>query len=181
VRLAAFSNPLTDSYELSIAAEPTGDAYSNLATLEFYLGRYAESVSGFEKAANLTPTNYLIWANLGDAYRWAPGMREKSVPAFEKCVALARESLAVNARDAVAHALVGSSLAKIGRAAEASRSIDTALRIDPTNSLVLYSAALVNLLQQKPDVARTWLERAADAGYPSDYLQRDPEFAELRK
>jgi serine/threonine protein kinase/tetratricopeptide (TPR) repeat protein len=169
------------AYELSIAAEPTGDAYSNLATLEFYLGRYAASVTGFEKAANLTPTNYLIWANLGDAYRWAPGLREKSVPAFEKCVALARESLAVNARDAVAHALVGSSLAKIGRTAEASRAIDTALRIDPTNSLVLYSAALVNLLQQKPDVARTWLERATDAGYPSDYLQRDPEFAELRK
>ncbi|MGZ8710368.1 MAG: tetratricopeptide repeat protein, partial [Thermoanaerobaculia bacterium] len=168
------------AYELSIAAEATGDAYSNLATLEFYLGRYAESVAGFEKASQLSPTNYMIWANLGDAYRWAPGMREKSTAAFEKSIELAREALAVNARDAAAHAMIASSLAKIGRTAEASQAIDTALKIDPTNSYVLYSAALVNRLQNKPEVARTWLERAADAGYPSDYLQRDPEFAELK-
>ena len=169
------------AYELSIAASPTGDAYSNLATLEFFLGRYEQSVRGFEKAAELSPTSHVFWANLGDAYRWTPGMREKSIAAYEKCVALAQQAIAVNARDAGVHASMASSLAKIGRLEEASRAIDTALKIDPTNPSVLYTAALVNLLQQKPEVARTWLERAAEAGYPADYLQRDPEFAELRK
>ncbi len=169
------------AYELSIAASPTGDAYSNLATLEFFLGRYEQSVRGFEKAAELSPTSHVMWGNLGDAYRWAPGMREKSAGAYEKCVELARQALAVNARDAGVHASMASALAKMGRLAEASRAIDTALKIDPTNPSVLYTAALVNLLQQKPEVARTWLERATEAGYPADYLQRDPEFAELRK
>ena len=71
-------------------------------------------------------------------------------------------------------------LAKIGRFAEASNESSLALKIDPTNQTVLYSAALVAFLRGSLDVALTWLERAVSSGYPITDLQRDPEFGSLQ-
>ncbi|HEX6177123.1 MAG TPA: tetratricopeptide repeat protein, partial [Thermoanaerobaculia bacterium] len=168
------------AYERSVRLNASGAALSNLATLEFFLGRYERAAEGFEKAARLSPTNHIIWINLGDAYRWAPGARDKSIGAFEKAIALAGEALAVNPRDAMTRARVAAALAKSGNLAEASVMMDAALKLDPTNPMVLYSAALVAQLRGTPATAVTWLERAARAGYPVDYLQSDPEFASVR-
>ncbi len=169
------------AYERSIAIEPTGDAWSNIGGIEFYRGRYAEAVRANEKAAALTPTNFLVWANLADSYRWAPGTREKSFATYDKAVAMAREVLRVNPRDALTNAVMATSLAKAGHLAEAAAAIDAALKLDPTNGTVLYCAAVVDLLRGSAETSMTWLQRAVDAGYPSGDVQRDPEFASVRE
>ena len=43
-----------------------------------------EAAAAYEKAAALTPNDYLIWVNLGDSYRWVDGGEARSVAAFEK-------------------------------------------------------------------------------------------------
>jgi len=78
-----------------------------------------DGLSDFEKAAALTPTNYLLWANLGDAYRWAPGQRAKSDGAYERALRLIRDAIAINAKDAQARAIAASCLAKRGDLAAA--------------------------------------------------------------
>ena len=40
-------------------------------------GMFAEAIEEFQKAVDTDPNNYLYWGNLGDAYRWSPGQRDK--------------------------------------------------------------------------------------------------------
>jgi serine/threonine-protein kinase len=165
--------------EQSIAFEPTSDAYVNLGSIHYYSGRYDDALHAFLKATELAPSHYSGWIGLGNAYRWAPGQRSKSNEAFQRALETTREAVSVNPRDYTAHAVSAQALAKLGRLANASTAINTALKINPTDPAVLYGAAVVALARGTSDVAVTWIERAVDAGYPIHDLQRDPEFKSM--
>jgi eukaryotic-like serine/threonine-protein kinase len=168
-------------YEKAIAVAPNAVTYSNLGTMRFFLGRYADACSAFEKATQLSPNDYILWANLGDSYRWTPARRGDAAPTYEKAVTAARSALAVNQHDAVAHAVIAGCRAKTDRAAEAASEIHTALQIDPTNRVVLYDAALVAQLHGDSDAAISWLQRAVANGYAAGDLKNDPELTALRQ
>ena len=167
------------AYERSIALEPTSDAYLNLGSVYYYTGRYADACRALEKATSLSPGSHFAWVTLGDAYRWSPDLKQKSNGAYESAINAARAAVAVNPRDAVAHANEAIALAKLGSATDAASESNTALKLDPNNQTVLYSAAVVALLRGNPDVAVGWLQRAVSAGYPISDLQRDPEFQSI--
>jgi len=181
--LQALGNPdqAIRAYRRSIEIQPTGSGYSNLATCEFYLGHYANAAAAFEHATRLTPDNYICWANLGDAYRWAPGERAKSIEAYRQAVRLARSAIAVNPNDATARAIAASSLAKEGDFAAANVELKLALKTDPTNPDALYQAAVIANLHGEADAAVGWLARSIASGHPAADAERDPELANLRK
>ncbi|MGN6182334.1 MAG: protein kinase domain-containing protein [Thermoanaerobaculia bacterium] len=168
------------AFQKSLAIQPTAQGFSNLGTLQFSRGRYAESVKSYEKATNLAPADFVMWANLGDACRWAPGMREQSVHAFERAIATARDSLQLNPNDAYTRSVIALSLAKSGKTSEAQDEIRKALELDPTSRLVLYKAAVIAVIRGANDSAMSWIERAIAAGYPASELASDPELATIR-
>ncbi|MGZ7041005.1 MAG: protein kinase domain-containing protein, partial [Thermoanaerobaculia bacterium] len=153
---------------------------ANLGTCHYFLGQYANASDYLEQAAALKPQNYIVWANLGDARRWTPGNEKKAGEAFENAVRTGKQALTVNPNDALAHAIVGSSLAKLGRHDEAKREIDAALQIDPTNSDALYHAAVSAHLRGDDPSALGWLNRAVRAGYGAANAERDPEWNAVR-
>jgi tetratricopeptide (TPR) repeat protein len=175
----------TGKYDAAIAAfdravtiDPkSASALSNLGTCHYILGDYAKSASYFERAAQLKPDNYLLWANLGDAQRWSGGNAKAS---YETAVVTARKSIATNANDALVHAVVASSLAKLGKLDDAKREADAALQLDPTNSDALYHAAVTAHLRGDDAAAIGWLGRAVRAGYSASNAERDPEWKSLR-
>jgi tetratricopeptide (TPR) repeat protein len=169
------------AYQRSITIHPTSSAFSNLGSCQFYLGHYADAVAAFEKATTMTPDNYLLWANLGDAYRWTPGQREKSLAVYQRALALIRDAVAVNSSDALAHAIAASCLAKRGNLAAAQTELSQALRADPTNANALYHAAVIANLRGDTEAAVAWITRAVAAGYSASDAARDPELANLRK
>ena len=165
-------------YQRSLAIESTASGWSNLGTLQFFLGRYDDALKSYRNATTLSPGDYLMWANLGDACRAA---REScAADAFARAITAARHALAVNGQDAVTRALLASSLAKHGELDEAQREIRRALETDPTHALVLYQAAVVSALRGSSDGAVSWIERAVAAGYPAADVQRDPVFESIR-
>ena len=76
----------------SLEIKPTALAFSNLGTIVF-LGRVPESVSAFEKATVLAPSQYVNWGNLADAYRWLPGQHQKAREAYGKAIKLVRAEI----------------------------------------------------------------------------------------
>lgn len=164
----------------SIAIQPSTSGYVNLGTCYYSLGRYAEAAKAFEQAAALQPKIFSVWANLGDAYRWAPGERARSLEPYARAITLAREAIAVNPNSAPARGILASCLAKRGDVAGAERELKLALRIDPTNANVLYYAAVIADIRGDRDEAVSWLERAIASGRPADDAARDPELANLR-
>jgi tetratricopeptide (TPR) repeat protein len=166
--------------EKALRIEPNATAWSNVGTMRFYLGRYADASAAFEKATQLQPNDFMLWANLGDAYRWTPSRRDAAAAAYEKAIAAANANLAVNPRDAVAHATIASSQAKRGDLTGAATEVRAALALDPTNANVLYAAAVIAQLRGDLEAATSWLVQAVDNGYSAHDLVRDPELAALR-
>jgi tetratricopeptide (TPR) repeat protein len=168
------------SYRRSLAIEPNPAGWSNLGTLQFYLGQYAQAQDSYERAVKLAPFDYLIWANLGDACR-ASGSKDCADRAWTHTIAAARDIVASRPKDALARAILASSLAKKGSLDEAQMEIQRALESNPTNANVLYQASVVAVLRGSSDSAISWLERAIAAGFPTDDAARDPVLESLRQ
>jgi tetratricopeptide (TPR) repeat protein len=179
VRLGRHEEALT-AFQRSIAIHPTAIGLGNLGALQFSLGRYDDARKNFERATQLAPSDMVAWANLGDALRWTPGMRERSGEAYARAIAAARDALEVKPNDAYTRSIIAVCLAKSGRADEGQTEIRRALERDPTNALVLYKAAVIALIRGNHDSAISWLERAVASGYPPAELERDPELQALR-
>jgi tetratricopeptide (TPR) repeat protein len=167
------------AYRRSLAIEPTPSGWSNLGTLQFNLGQYAQAQESFERAVTLAPWDYLMWANLGDACR-ASGAAACADRAWTRTIALARDVVASRPNDAMARAILASSLAKNGNADEAQAEIRRALESNPSDANVLYQASVIAALRGSSDSAISWLERSIAAGYPADDAARDPVLASLR-
>jgi eukaryotic-like serine/threonine-protein kinase len=165
--------------EKSLALRPSAAGYSNIGTLQFTLGRYDDARQSYEQAARLAPTDFVAWANLGDACRWVPGQGARAREAYAQAASAARAALEVNPKNVQARSALALSLAYIGKADDAQSEIRRALEIDPTNAPVLYKAALIALLRDHQDNAISWIERAVANGYPARDLARDPELKTL--
>jgi len=164
----------------SISIQPTRGGYVNLGTCYFWLGRYDDAAAAYEKAVALQPKQYVVWANLGDAYRWAPGQRAKSTKPYAEAIRLAREAIALNPNDVPARAIAASCLAKRGELPAAQTELKLALQADPTNATALYQAAVIANIRGDRDAAVGWIERAIANGRPASDAARDPELANLR-
>ncbi|HYH08883.1 MAG TPA: protein kinase [Thermoanaerobaculia bacterium] len=167
------------AFERSLAINPTPAGWSNLGTIQFFLGRYDDARKSYERATELAPSDYLMWANLGDACfaAGAPCAND----AWTRAIAAARDALQASPGDNMMRAIYATCLAKTGRADEAQREIRIALEGDPTNPAVLYQAAVVGAQRGATDSALSWLERAIGAGIPPADAERDPALAPLRK
>ena len=169
------------AYQRSLQIAPNAVAWSNYGGCQFSLGQYAASCTSFEKATQLMPNDFTLWMNLGDAYRWTPGQKEKANAAYARAIDAARATLKINPASAIAHAVAASALAKSGHPTEAKHEIDEALKLDPTNANVLYQAAVISTIRSERDSALMWTRRAVSAGYPPADASRDPELSSLRK
>lgn len=121
-----------------------------------------------------------MWANLGDACR-ASGAKACADRAWTRTITAARDVVTARGNDAVARAILASSLAKSGKLGEAQTEIRRALESNPTNAVVLYQASVVAVLRGSSDSAISWLEQAIAAGYPAGDAARDPLFEPLRE
>jgi serine/threonine-protein kinase len=177
------------SLKQAIGQRPGGSVYSNLGTLYIYTGRYAEAVAMLEQAVALSNGDnyaYLIWGNLGDAYRLMDGKRtaarETSAgAAYGKAITLAKSRLAVNPKEATLLSQIAVYQANIGEFAQAGAGIRDALRLAPSSPAVLYRSALVLELAGDRAGSLKNLNAAIAAGYSASVVEREPDLASLRK
>lgn len=163
----------------SLELEPNPIAYSNLGTLYFFQGLYPQSVSAFEKAVELGANTHVLWANLGDAYRWTPRNQQKARDAFGTALSLLADELREQPQDATLLSRKSLYLAKQGSAAEASKIADALIRDerDPQN---LYRLGLAYELTGSREKSLAALSNAVRRGYSSEELRSDPELTSLR-
>jgi tetratricopeptide (TPR) repeat protein/tRNA A-37 threonylcarbamoyl transferase component Bud32 len=164
----------------SIEIRPNPSAWSNLGTCYYLLGRFPEAAAAGEAATKLTPEDYMLWYNLGDAYRWTPDRKLKAIEAYDRSLLLARREIAVNPADVMAHCVIATASAKKGDGASSRRAIDRARNLAPADGTVLVSAAMVEQIAGRRDKALDLLGEAMKAGYSFPFIERDPEFAALR-
>jgi Flp pilus assembly protein TadD len=177
-KLGRFDEAEAEAKE-SIALRPSAPAYSNLGTLQYLRGRFADAATTFEKATALRPKDPGLFVNLGDALTQIPDRESKALAAYHEAIRLGKQTFAVNPNDGDALALVALSEARTGHIEEGWQKARQAVLLAPTNSIVLYRAALVaNLAKKKPDALRL-LKEALKNGYAAVQLEHEPAFADL--
>jgi tetratricopeptide (TPR) repeat protein/predicted Ser/Thr protein kinase len=164
----------------SLKIRKTGDGMSNLATAYFQSGRYADAARSLEEATTLDANNYEIWGNLGDAYYWAPGMRDRAASAYRKALDLGEEQRKVNPRDAHMLSYLAEYHAMLGEKQKAQLLIGEAEKLAARDPEVLYYAAMVYVQAGDQKKSLDKLESAVAAGYPTAGVRDTPNFSVLQ-
>jgi Flp pilus assembly protein TadD len=164
----------------SLAVRPTPLAYSNLATVYFFEGRYGDAVPILEKITSNGSKEYIVWGNLGDAYRWTPGLTEKASAAYRRAIELTGQALAVNPRDGRALSSVGLYRAKIGEMRAALSLSEKALATTQNDSSALFNSAIVNEIAGRREDALRYLSMAIESNYSLSEIEVEPELRRLR-
>jgi eukaryotic-like serine/threonine-protein kinase len=163
----------------SIDIEDNPVGWSNLGTALFATGDYEHAVEAFEKATSLTPERTVLWANLGDAYRWSRQRKPKAADAYRRVIELGNKDITINRTDALAHALMAVAHAKLGETGRAEQLAARALSLGPQSRDVLSANAVVALLAGNEASAIDFIQKTLDAGGSRAAIARDPELKPL--
>jgi serine/threonine-protein kinase len=164
----------------ALEIRPTAPAYTNLGTIRFFQGRYADAVTAFEKAVELGANNYLYWGNLGDGYRWAPGRRADAAAAYARALALIAQALAQKSHDVDLLSRRTLYQVKSGDVAAARAAADALAEREDLTPPAQFRLGVVYELAGDRTRALTMLQHAVKAGYPAEDVRADPELAALR-
>jgi tetratricopeptide (TPR) repeat protein len=165
----------------SLAIRPTFEAASNLATVQFFGGHYAEASAAFEKALALDDRDYRLWRNLASARYWTPGLRASAADAYRRAADLAERAREINPRNAEILIHLADCYAMLGRAADARSLLRRAVELAPGDVEVMNVAAGVCEQLGDREAALQWVAGALAGGYSAESLERDPGLAELRQ
>ena len=132
-----FSQAL-EAYNHSLQLEPSKDAYSNLATSYYYLGRFPEAVANYESAAELGEHDHVIQGNLGDALWQIEGRRDDAIARYRHAIPLAEAELEARPADATLRAQLGHYFGRAGDRGLSRRYLSEALAADPEMLYVQY-------------------------------------------
>lgn len=166
----------------SLSLKKTPEAFSNLGTIFYFVkADYAQAAKLYEQAIALGNPGRVLYGNLGDAYRNAPGLASKAPAAYRQAVELTEKNLEVNPKDAEERSSLALYRALLGDSTNALREIRRALEIDPENVNVMAVAAQVYETAGDRPTALRWLAVALKRGYSRTAIERDPDFAKLRQ
>ncbi len=169
-----------DACQRSIAIRPTAPTYSNLASAYYFQRQYSQAAETYRHALSINAREYLVWGNHGDAYSWISGKEASAREAYQHAIALAREQLHINPRDARAMGYLAWYEASTGERKAALSTARQALSLAPNDSELLFNVALVYIRLGDRNQALAWLEKARAAGFSLTFLRDTPNFDSLR-
>jgi tetratricopeptide (TPR) repeat protein len=167
-------------FQQTLKLTPSSDAYTNLGTAYFYLGRYSEAISMFQHAVELQPDKTVLVGNLADAYRQA-GQWEKAQSTYDRAIELGYHQLQVNPKDASTLGLLALYYARKGGRPKALELISRARLIDGADTELMYEEAEVNAMAGRTSDALAALQRALEKGYSIGQAKAEPDLESVRK
>ncbi len=168
-----------EQLQRALEIRPDAPTYSNLGTLYFFQGLYPQALEAYQRAIELGANDYLVWANLGDAYRWSPGREQDARRAYTRALQLLVQESGGATEDPVVESRRALLLAKQGSRAEARAlaGIWADRAADPSS---LYRLALAFELAGERTSAVETLAAALARGYSETEIRQDPELTALR-
>jgi len=164
----------------SIAIRPTGEALSNLGTIQFFRGQYAEAVRSFEEALHLGSAEYKLLYNLAAAYAMLPAEKARAPAAWRRAVEAAERERTVNPKDAPLLADLADGYANLGETARARATLGEALAVGGHDVNVMFQAGSVYETLGDRARALAWLQKALAGGYSREEVLRVPHLTRLR-
>jgi tetratricopeptide (TPR) repeat protein len=168
------------AFRKAIDLEPTFKRYGNLGAVLLDEGNYAEAKSMLERAINLRPDDYRASGLLATVYRNTGVDRAKVEETYRKAISLNADLRRLTPNDPFLLADAGGYYAAIGMEHESVPLLKQAAALAPDKPEVLYEVAVGYERLHRRDQALLWVDKAVAAGIPAQFLERVPEFSELR-
>ena len=170
-----------EEFGKSLAVRPTQMAYSNRGAIYHFKGDYVHAREEYRHAIELDGKSPVLWGNLADADVRIPGAAAEAQENYRRAIALSREQLAVNPRDADVMGRMAFYLARTANCAEARTRMGEALRLAPDRvPLIFKSAKVAETCHDRQSALRS-LETAIQKGYPAREIEQDPDLEQLRQ
>lgn len=166
-------------YEQANAIQPRAETFSNIGTIQYGLGDYAQAAAAYEGALLIRPLSAVTHRNLGDAYTHL-GRKADARRAYLKAVEQAGVEVSVSPSDARAIARLAVYQAKAGDDAAAMRNLRRALALAPGDQQVLQRAAVVHALAGRASPALDAIEQAIARGSSKRSIAEEEDLAILR-
>jgi tetratricopeptide (TPR) repeat protein len=179
LQMAGNLSDAMQAYDRSLRIEPSKDAYSNLATSYFYLGRFPEAVANYERAAALGEHDHVIQGNLGDALWQIDGRRNDAIARYRRAILLAEAALEATPADASLRAQLGYYYGRVGDRDQSRRYLSDALAAGPEMLYVQYFVGVAAADRGDRTAALRAVAELVRLGYPSSQLRSAPEFRSL--
>ena len=168
-----------DAYRHSLMLEPSKDAYSNLATMRFYLGQFPEAVRNFESAVALGEHDQVVWGNLADALWQIAGRRDEAILKYRHAIGLAEPELAATPGDPTLRAQLGYYYGRVGDSERSEVYLTQAAATGADKLYVQYYRAVAAADRGDRAAALQALTDLVGLGYPKVLLRSAPEFRSL--
>ncbi len=162
----------------SIEIKPSAAAYSNLGTAEFHQKRYVQAAEAYQEAVRLSPRDYLLWGNLGDALQRTPDGGQRAKEAYAKAIDLALDRAKLQPAASLTQR-VAILQAKAGDHQAARTTLDELPAESRNDAGGRYTQAVLYALAGLEEQALGMLERAVESGYPLDRIQNASELDSL--
>jgi TolB-like protein/Flp pilus assembly protein TadD/DNA-binding winged helix-turn-helix (wHTH) protein len=169
------------AYDRSLRLEPSKEAYSNLATSYYYLGRFPEAIANYERAAELGEHDHVVQGNLGDALWQIDGRRNDAIARYRRAILLAETVLEATPADAALLAQLGYYHGRAGDRDQSQRYLSDALAADPEMLYVQYFVGVAAADEGDRETALRAVTELVRLGFPRALLRSAPEFRSLLK
>jgi tetratricopeptide (TPR) repeat protein/tRNA A-37 threonylcarbamoyl transferase component Bud32 len=163
-----------DALERSIRIQPTASALNNVGAVYFYQRRYADAARSYELATQLTPDDYRIFGNLGEAYGQMEGHEEAERKSYAQALKLAEQRLVANGNDGGALLQAALYAAMLGQNAKAEQYRKSGIALSGHDPEARFNSALVLAQMHQDGRALAELDRALAGGLPASEVSDNP-------
>jgi len=164
-----------EAYRRSLAIEPSPGAYSNVGTAYYFLHKFPEAVSSYERATALAEHDQVFWGNLGDALWQIPERRGEASGHFRRAIGLAeRELEASKGGDAALLAQLAYYYGRVGDTGRSGQYLRRAVELQDRSPYFAYYAALTEAVAGNTAAAARYASLAVESGYSRFLLDADP-------
>jgi tetratricopeptide (TPR) repeat protein len=163
-----------DALERSIQIQPTASALNNVGAVYFYQHRYPDAARSYELASQLTPDDYRIFGNLGEAYGQIADKQEESRRSYSQALKLAEQRLSQNRNDGGALLEAALYAAMLGQNEKAEQYRKAGIALSGHDPEARFSSALVLAKMHNDSRALAELGLALNAGLPASEVTDNP-------
>ncbi len=168
------------SFQRSNELEPSRSAYSNLGTINYYLGQFPEAVAMYSRAITLAPEDYMLWGSRADSLWFMEGRRDAAIEGYRRAIELAERHLQVNDTEGITWALLAYYYNRVGDTDRAARYTRRAMELHPDSPFVNYFAALAAADRGEIEESNRLAKRAVEYGFPMPLIMADPALPGMR-
>lgn len=170
-----------EAFQKSLSIKPGYGVLSNLGSLRYQQGRYADAAALYQRAAEFGADDFRVFGNIGDALSALPGSKAQARGYYERAAAMAERYLELKHDDAQAMALLAWYRANLGDAARARQWLAGAEALKTEEAEVALLAAQTLAVLKDFDRARSRLLLARKLQVPDQRIRASPVLRQLER